>query len=1089
MEQIAPRQDTSPNKKKRSLKIANGIQSQIPRTPEKNSNRQGYISDENDELFTEEAHKERLSNQKGQGSKQDFLRGIDIQPRKAVREKNLTSSPSIQRQLNRDSLDGRESPDEIQGAATVQPVPVVLPVSQKRDASSKHDVEAAETTAPPKSSSDIQPTVFLPHDQKGNRSRNKRKGKHQRLFDAYSVRLGSIHLPFSDEQVVEVRVDTTNGKLEIAASNSDGLCLHEVLFKRIVQVLRGDDPCCKVRLNLSAQAESLFGQVDMELSSKEQKNDMCHLLEGHGIRFQSKTKYVLFPTPGQCLGHGNLCMVSDWMDNTFKNAKRDVARHSLKPKRASSEGIEEAAAPKTRPTKRKRITDSLQTGNESNADSSNKADRDSGNPSTSANGPNEDSDHGESFDHTAHGHPPTVAVEIPVQRLSAKASSQGRQTRSTSRPEPLPTVVCDDDDDVDEDDDGDEQAPQPTPGEKPERWQKPLVYPRFGKKKAEVDAQDRERLRDNEFLNDNLVGFYIRFLEDHLDRTNKEAAKRVYFFNSYFYDTLTNTTKNKKPINYDNVQKWTRNVDIFSYDYVVVPINEAAHWYVAIICNLPNLQELSKNEQEPERPLLGDGQNKPAQSETEVQAVPETSVSNQEVVPAQEEAGDQKSSAETAKEETARNSMAAMTLQDEPGRHETTQGNPGSDEEWPEKEENPKESPARFSSPPTTRAAHLRGSKEVKASPRKTKKQRKSMRSQAPRDPQQTTIITMDSLDQARSPTIRNLRLYLSEEAKSKKGLDIDTTLIAAQRARSIPKQSNYSDCGLYLLAYVEKFVRDPDLFISRLLRNEMREKDDWPPLTSGDLRLRLRAFLDDLHDEQHELSREKASEGHTMADQQPISFLLGSDPEPEPEPPADPDEANPEETNPATDNTAQVSEKTSEVVPQEPSTTDPEEPQEASLEVISHETHPEAEPKAPVKAPSISLSQSSDGSHSPKQKDSRENKVLRTLRRALKRTSHQADQRPDGEAILVPDSQEQGTGVSGASSPKESDNVVVEARGNQDAAAQPVVIDDGDVDDDPTVEVTDVTNPPSPLKSGEVEVQVKETPPPENSESKADDD
>lgn len=957
-------------------------------------------------------------------------------------------------------------------------MPSVLPASQKRDLFGKPENEATDRTTRPKSSSDIQPTVFLPHDQKGNRSRNKRKGKHQRLFDASYVRLGSIHLPVSDEQVVEVRVDAANGKLEIAASNPDGLCLYGVLFKRIVQVLRGDDPSCNVRLKLSAQAESLFDQVDMELSSEEQKNDICLLLEGHGIRFQTKTRYVLFPIPIKVLGRGSLCIVSDWMDSTFKKAKRDVASHSLKPKRASSEAIEEAAAPKARPAKRKRVSDSLQTGNESSAGSSNKAGGDGGNPSTSDIGPNEVSDRCDFPSRTTRGNQPNVSVEIPAQHLSATVSSEGRQTRSTSRPEPPPTVVCDDDEE--EGNDSNDQALEPTSGEKSERWQNPLVYPRFGKKKAEVDAQDRERLRDNEFLNDNLVGFYIRFLEDHLDRTNKEAAKRVYFFNSYFYDTLTNTTKNKKNINYDNVQKWTRNVDIFSYDYVVVPINEAAHWYVAIICNLPTLQELPKDENEPKKPLPEDGQNNPPQGETEVQTVPETPVSSQTVVPlAPGEAGDQKSSSDTVKEETTRHSMAAMTLQDGPGRQETTQENPDTDEEWPEKEENPKESPARFTSPPTTRAAHLRGSKEVKVSPRKTKKQRKSMRSQAARDPHQTTIITMDSLDQARSPTIRNLRLYVSEEAKSKKGIDVDTTLIAAQRARSIPMQSNYSDCGLYLLAYVEKFVRDPDLFISRLLRHEMSEQDDWPPLTSGDLRLRLRTFLDDLHDEQDELSREKASEGHTMADQQPISFLLGRDPEPEI--PADPEGQNP----------AQVPEKTPELIPQQTSATDLEEPQGASLEVISHETHPEIEATAPAKAPSISLSQSSDGSRSPKRKDARGKKSLRALARALERSSQKTDQRTDGEAILVPDSQEHGAGV--PSPPKESDNVVVGISENQDTT-HPVVIDDSHIHvDDPTVEVVIPPIEPSPLKAGgvddEVEVQVKETPPLETSESKAGDD
>lgn len=32
------------------------------------------------------------------------------------------------------------------------------------------------------------------------------------------------------------------------------------------------------------------------------------------------------------------------------------------------------------------------------------------------------------------------------------------------------------------------------------------------------------------------------------------------------------------------VKKWTKNVNLFEKDFVVVPINENAHWFLAIIC-------------------------------------------------------------------------------------------------------------------------------------------------------------------------------------------------------------------------------------------------------------------------------------------------------------------------------------------------------------------------------------------------------------------------------------------------------------------------------------------------------------------------
>ena len=33
----------------------------------------------------------------------------------------------------------------------------------------------------------------------------------------------------------------------------------------------------------------------------------------------------------------------------------------------------------------------------------------------------------------------------------------------------------------------------------------------------------------------------------------------------------------------------------------------------------------------------------------------------------------------------------------------------------------------------------------------------------------------------------------------------------------SVPKQRNYTDCGLFLLEYVEAFIRDPDFILKNL--------------------------------------------------------------------------------------------------------------------------------------------------------------------------------------------------------------------------------------------------------------------------------
>lgn len=116
---------------------------------------------------------------------------------------------------------------------------------------------------------------------------------------------------------------------------------------------------------------------------------------------------------------------------------------------------------------------------------------------------------------------------------------------------------------------------------KPPRWEQPLIYPPSGPKRTTVEFDDLSRLDDGEFLNDNLISFYLRFISQRASHLEND----VYFFNTYFYTTLTTTSKGNKGFNFAAVEKWTSKVDIFNYNFVVVPINEDMHWYVAVICN------------------------------------------------------------------------------------------------------------------------------------------------------------------------------------------------------------------------------------------------------------------------------------------------------------------------------------------------------------------------------------------------------------------------------------------------------------------------------------------------------------------------
>lgn len=101
-------------------------------------------------------------------------------------------------------------------------------------------------------------------------------------------------------------------------------------------------------------------------------------------------------------------------------------------------------------------------------------------------------------------------------------------------------------------------------------WKTPLVYPPTGRNRAVVEWSDLARLDDDEYLNDNIISFCLLQLQ-HGER-GQLLADKVYYFNTFFYSALTRGSK--RGIDFDAVKSWTKKINIFSYDYLVIPINQ-----------------------------------------------------------------------------------------------------------------------------------------------------------------------------------------------------------------------------------------------------------------------------------------------------------------------------------------------------------------------------------------------------------------------------------------------------------------------------------------------------------------------------------
>lgn len=147
-----------------------------------------------------------------------------------------------------------------------------------------------------------------------------------------------------------------------------------------------------------------------------------------------------------------------------------------------------------------------------------------------------------------------IMTSSPATRASTRTTRRQTVKEETQTPRPPPRPLFKDT----------EYANHP--------WTKPLVYPATGPNRATVEFADLQRLDDDQLLNDNLVSFGIRYVQQKYPR-----SQNIYVFNTFFYSSLTGQTKTK--INYDAVKRWTAKVDLFDYDHVVVPINEGYDQY------------------------------------------------------------------------------------------------------------------------------------------------------------------------------------------------------------------------------------------------------------------------------------------------------------------------------------------------------------------------------------------------------------------------------------------------------------------------------------------------------------------------------
>eukprot|EP00871_Galdieria_phlegrea_P001757 jgi/Galph1/2582/GphlegSOOS_G1256.1 len=96
-----------------------------------------------------------------------------------------------------------------------------------------------------------------------------------------------------------------------------------------------------------------------------------------------------------------------------------------------------------------------------------------------------------------------------------------------------------------------------------------------------ISREDLCLLFPGKWLNDEIINFYMFLLQERNERLWKKFSHpKCYFFSSFFFSKLMF----RGAYDFFAVRKWTRKLNLFEFDKIIIPINVAqVHWIVAVI--------------------------------------------------------------------------------------------------------------------------------------------------------------------------------------------------------------------------------------------------------------------------------------------------------------------------------------------------------------------------------------------------------------------------------------------------------------------------------------------------------------------------
>ncbi|XP_048091206.1 sentrin-specific protease 2 isoform X1 [Alosa alosa] len=94
--------------------------------------------------------------------------------------------------------------------------------------------------------------------------------------------------------------------------------------------------------------------------------------------------------------------------------------------------------------------------------------------------------------------------------------------------------------------------------------------------KLRITQRDLATLQEGSWLNDEVINFYLNLVMSRSEEQKGLGGQKVYSFNTFFFPKLHGG-------GHAAVRRWTKAVDLFTYNIILVPLHLGVHWSLTVV--------------------------------------------------------------------------------------------------------------------------------------------------------------------------------------------------------------------------------------------------------------------------------------------------------------------------------------------------------------------------------------------------------------------------------------------------------------------------------------------------------------------------